>query len=102
MHLVSVSFDPLTDTPPCSRSTRRQLGADPSCGRFLTGDRDEIDQFASRSACRSRAPSTTRATSRTTCARRSSIAEGKLVKIYTGNEWTPEQVLARSRVMVGV
>ena len=28
--------------------------------------------------------------------------QGNLVQIYTGNEWTPDQALADTRVMVGV
>jgi cytochrome oxidase Cu insertion factor (SCO1/SenC/PrrC family) len=28
--------------------------------------------------------------------------QGNLVRSYTGNEWSPEQVLADLRVMVGV
>ena len=28
--------------------------------------------------------------------------QGNLVQTYTGNEWTPEQVLADAEVMVGV
>ena len=45
---VSVSFDPVTDTPPVLKKHAETLGADPSRWTFLTGDRDEIDQFASR------------------------------------------------------
>ena len=51
----------------------------------------------------SRAHERSSATSRTTCEPRSSIAQGNLVKVYTGNEWTPEQRAGRSApCMVGV
>ena len=48
MHLVSVSFDPVTDTPPVLKKHATKLGADLQTWTFLTGDRDEIDQFAAR------------------------------------------------------
>ena len=54
------------------------------------------------SACRWRARDTTSATSRTTCGRPSSIGSGNLVKIYTGNEWTPADVMADIKILVGV
>jgi protein SCO1/2 len=48
VHLVTVSFDPKTDTPPVLKKHARELQADLSRWTFLTGDRDDIDQFAMR------------------------------------------------------
>ena len=48
VHLVSVSFDPITDTPPVLKKHAATLGADPSRWTFLTGDRDDVDKFAAR------------------------------------------------------
>ena len=48
VHLVSVSFDPLTDTPPMLKKHARELKADEARWTFLTGDRDAIDQFGAR------------------------------------------------------
>jgi cytochrome oxidase Cu insertion factor (SCO1/SenC/PrrC family) len=48
VHLVSVSFDPITDTPPVLKNHARELSADLSRWSFLTGDRDDVDQFAAR------------------------------------------------------
>ena len=48
VHLVTVSFDPLTDTPPVLKKHARELKADLTRWTFLTGDRDDIDQFAAR------------------------------------------------------
>src|SRR5207247_10405558 len=48
VRLVSVSFDPITDTPVVLKAHSRQVGADPNIWTFFTGDRDEIDQFARR------------------------------------------------------
>lgn len=94
VHLLSVSFDPLTDTPPVLKAHAEKLGADLKDWTFLTGDRDDIDQFAARFGV-----SVARATNDPrdiTHNLRTAIVnpEGKLVKVYVGNEWTPEQALA--------
>ena len=93
IHLVSISFDPITDTPPVLKKHARTLKADPRRWTFLTGTRDDIDQFAARlgvSISRtSDSPLDITHTLRTAVV----DADGKLVKLYTGNEWTPEQVL---------
>jgi cytochrome oxidase Cu insertion factor (SCO1/SenC/PrrC family) len=68
----------------------------------VTGDRDEIDRWASRFGVSvSRAmndPKDITHNLRTAIIDR----QGNLVRSYTGNEWTPEQVLADVRVMIGV
>jgi protein SCO1/2 len=94
VHLISVSFDPLTDTPAVLKKHATELGADPKYWTFLTGDRDAIDRFAMRFGV-----SVSRDMNdqlNITHNLRTAIidARGVLVKAYTGNEWTPEQVLA--------
>ena len=93
-HLVSISFDPVTDTPAVLRKHASELKADPTRWSFLTGDRDKIDQFASRlgmTIMRSQTdPVNITHTLRTAIV----DAEGKLVKVYAGNEWKPDQVVA--------
>jgi protein SCO1/2 len=102
LRLLSVSFDPLTDTPPVMKAHARKLGADPRIWSFLTGDRDEIDKFAMRfgvSVTRDlKDPRDIAHSLRTAIVDR----QGNLVKVYTGNEWTPEQVLADTIMLVGV
>src|SRR3954452_1156570 len=102
VHLLSVSFDPLEDTPPVLKKHAQQLGADPRVWTFVTGDRDEIDRWASRFGVSvSRAlndPTNITHNLRTAIVDR----QGNLVQTYTGNEWTPEQVVADIRVMIGV
>jgi protein SCO1/2 len=93
VRLVSVSFDPIGDTPPVLKKHAETLGADPDVWTFLTGDRDEVDRFASRFGV-----SITRAQNDPIDIAhnlRTAIvgADGTLVKTYTGNEWTPAQVL---------
>ena len=97
VHLVTVSFDPATDTPPVLKAHAETLGADPKRWTFLTGDRDDVDQFAARFGVSiARAMDDPR---NITHNLRTAIigADGRLVKVYTGNEWTPAQVLADLR-----
>jgi protein SCO1/2 len=92
--LVTVSFDPAADTPPVLREHARQLKADPRRWTFLTGDRDEVDRFASRFGVSvSRALNDPRDITHNL---RTAIVDagGRLVKVYTGNDWTPDQILA--------
>jgi protein SCO1/2 len=94
VHLVTVSFDPLMDTPPVLKAHAQKLGADLKSWTFLTGDRDDIDQFAARFGVSiARAMADQRDITHNL---RTAIvdADGKLVKLYIGNEWTPNQVLA--------
>jgi protein SCO1 len=97
VRLVTVSFDPITDTPAVLARHAKTLNADLSRWTFLTGDRDDVDQFASRFGV-----SITRSLidqRDITHNLRTAIidADGKLVKAYTGNDWTPEEVLADLR-----
>jgi protein SCO1/2 len=93
VHLVSVSVDPITDTPAVLKQHATKLGADPRLWTFLTGDRDALDQWASRFGMSvSRAMNDSRDITHNL---RTAIIDGNgtLVKTYTGNEWTPDQVL---------
>jgi len=94
VHLVTVSFDPKTDTPPVLKKHARELHADLSRWTFLTGDRDDIDRFAARFGVSiARAMNDPRDIThnlRTAIVDRS----GRLVKVYTGYDWMPDQVLA--------
>jgi protein SCO1/2 len=93
VRLVTVSFDPATDTPAVLKKHAKSLDADLTRWTFLTGDRDDVDQFAARFGVSvSRALNDPRDITHNL---RTVIigADGKLLKVYTGNEWTPEQVL---------
>jgi protein SCO1/2 len=94
VHLATVSFDPITDTPPVLKKHAQQLGADLTRWTFLTGDRDDIDKFASRFGV-TIARDQTDPKNITHNLRTVIIdSEGRLKKTYTGNEWTPDQILA--------
>jgi len=97
VRLITVSFDPVTDTPPVLKAHAKTLNADLAHWTFLTGDRDEIDRFAQRFGVSvSRALNDPRDITHNL---RTAIvdADGRLVKVYTGNDWSPEQVMAELR-----
>ena len=94
VHLVTVSFDPATDTPAVLKGHAKTLNADLTRWTFLTGDRDEVDQFAARFGVSvARAMNDPRDITHNL---RTAIigADGKVVKLYTGNDWSTEQLLA--------
>jgi protein SCO1 len=94
VQLVSVSFDPVTDTPAVLKAHAETLGADLQRWTFLTGDRDEIEKFAMRfgvSITRSQTDPVDIAHNLRTVI---IDGAGAIVKTYTGNEWTPDQILA--------
>lgn len=100
--LLSVSIDPAVDTPAVLKAHAEKLKADPRVWSFAAGDRDEVDKWASGFGMSiSRAVNDPRDIThnlRTVLLDR----QGNLVQTYGGNEWTPEQVVADIRVMVGV
>jgi protein SCO1/2 len=101
-HLLTVSFDPQIDTPEVLKKHAESLGADPDMWTFVTGDRDEIDKWAAGLGM-AISRSTTDPRDITHNLRTVLIdRQGNLVQTYTGNEWTPDQVVADARVMVGV
>jgi protein SCO1/2 len=100
VHLVSVSFDPATDTPPVLKKHARELKADPARWTFFTGKEDDIDRFAAHfGVVVTRDPTDPTNITHTLC---TAIigADGRLVKSYPGNEWTPAQVLADLKPVV--
>jgi protein SCO1 len=100
VRLVTVSFDPANDSPAVLKQHGKELGANFARWTFLTGDRDDIDGFASRfGVVVSRAPNDPRDVTHNL---RTVIvdAHGRLAKTYTGNEWTPEQLVTDLRDVV--
>ena len=96
-HLVSVSFDPSHDTPAVIATHAGARGADPRIWSYLTGSREAIDHLTSRFGV---STIDERDTARTiTHNLRTAIVDprGRLVKIYSGNEWRVTDVLADLR-----
>lgn len=93
--LLSVSFDPKYDTPPVLKKHAQELGFDSKVWTFVTGDRDEIERFATNfglTLVRGEAanPDEIGHTLRTALVDR----HGKLAKTYSGADWTPADLLA--------
>ena len=93
--LLSVSFDPKHDTPAVLKQHAQQVGFDPNVWTFVTGDRDEIDRFATNfglTLVRGEAddPNEIGHTLRTALVDR----QGRLAKAYSGADWTPQDLLA--------
>lgn len=97
LHLLSVSFDPEYDSPDVLRVHANRARANDETWTWLTGDRDVIDKFAGLfgvSIIRGDRP-----LQEITHNLRTAILDrdGRLVKIYNGNEWKPEELLAELR-----
>ncbi len=93
VHLISITFDPEHDTPAVLLEHARTLHADPARWSFLTGDRDEIDRFAARfgvTIVRGTSPDDIAHNLRTAII----DADGKLVRVYPGTEWTVDEITA--------
>lgn len=91
--LLSVTFDPTFDTPPVLAAHARQLGADPRIWHFATGDRNAIEGFASRLGV-SVIREGTNAENVTHNLRTAVIgSNGTLRTVFSGNEWTPAQLI---------
>jgi len=101
VHLVSVSFDPLNDTPQVLKMHAGSLGADLKRWTFLTGHRDDIDQFAMRFGVaitrEMNDPTNITHNLRTAIIDK----QGVFVKSYTGNEWKPDEIVADLKNVAG-
>jgi len=93
VRLLSVSFDPTFDTPSVLAAHAKTLGADPRIWHFVTGDSESIDRFASRFGV-SIVREGTQAENITHNLRTGVIgSSGTLEAAFTGNDWTPQQVV---------
>ncbi len=97
--IVSISIDPTRDTPEILTAHAAKIGADPAVWTFLTGDSATVDRVAGRygvGISRPDVPGEISHNLRTTLVG----ADGRVRKIYTGNEWTTDEVLADLRAAV--
>ena len=97
--LVSISFDPEHDSPAVLLAHARRLKFDPSIWTFLTGDRVTLDRFAAKFGVGLIRPDGT--TEITHNLRTVLIGpDGRIVRIYSGNEWSPAKVREDLRAAV--
>jgi protein SCO1 len=92
-HLASVSFDPAHDTPQAIAAHAKARGADPDTWSYLTGTPGAIAHFTSRFGVsvidEAGAAQTIMHNLRTAVI----DPRGRLVKIYSGNDWTVDALL---------
>ena len=94
VRLASVTIDPAHDTAPVLKAHAATLKADPAIWSFLTGDEQNLSHFAAQfglSVMRNdKDPTDISHTLRTIVIDPS----GKIVKTFSGNSWTPAELLA--------
>ena len=97
VQLVSVSFDPDFDTPKVLSAHAARVGADPAMWSFVTGQRDDIDRFASRFGVSVMREDKT--AQEIVHNLRTAVIDsaGRLHRVHTGNEWKPAEILADLR-----
>jgi protein SCO1/2 len=98
--LVSITFDPERDTPAVLAKHAAKLKVDPAVWTMLTGDKKTIEKFAAKFGVglirSAETPDEITHNLRTTLVG----ADGRVVQIYSGNEWTPSAVIADLRKIV--
>lgn len=99
MHLLSISFDPEYDTPKVLRSygaayTGKYTDEDFAHWEFASGSTDEVKGIAQFFGLRYNKDSESGQDQIIHSLRTALIGpDGKIVKVYRGNEWKPEEVL---------
>ncbi|MGE5358450.1 MAG: SCO family protein [Bacteroidales bacterium] len=95
VRLLSISFDPEYDTPAVLAAHARSVGADGRLWQFATADRPTIDAWAPRFGV----VLVRGDTSTITHTLRTAIVdrEGRLVRIYDGSDWKPEELVEALR-----
>ena len=93
VQLVSVTLDPEFDTPAVLAQHAKKLGADPARWHFATGSPDEVLAFAKRLGVIAEPGETAVALVHNL---RTAVidSQGRLVKAYSGNMWSPAELVA--------
>lgn len=97
VHLLSVSFDPEYDTPAILRAHAARVGADPSVWSFVTGSKEAVDPFAAVlgvAIMRDDKPMQEILHNLRTAV---IGKDGKLARVFNGNEWTPDELMSAIR-----
>ena len=94
VRLVSVTLDPEFDTPAVLSRHAAQLKADPAVWTFLTGDPAAVTQFALQFGIFTERDLGTGAN--LTHNLRTAVvgADGRIVKVHSGRDWTPADLVA--------
>lgn len=101
VRLLSVSFDPQFDTPAVLKAHAAVYSADPRVWTFATGDQAQLDALGGRlglSVIRdAQNPASITHNLRTAVIDR----EGRLVRIFSGGDWTPDEAVAAMAALTG-
>jgi protein SCO1/2 len=101
VQLLSISFDPAYDTPAVLATHAKKVGADPAAWSFLTGAQADVESFAAHfgvSVMREGSdPGSVVHNLRTAVV----DANGRLVKVLNGMQWSPSELVAELRGAVG-
>ena len=95
--LLSVSFDPEHDTAAVLDAHAKKVGADPSVWTFASADTATVDRFAAKFGVSITREGANPGEITHTLGTALIGGDGKLVKIYSGNEWTVAAVMADLR-----
>lgn len=102
VQLLSISFDPEYDTPAVLATHAKKVGADPAAWNFLTGEQADVESFAALlgvSVMREGSdPGSVVHNLRTAVI----DANGRLVKVMNGMQWTPSELVIELRGAVAV
>ncbi len=101
LQLLSVSFDPDYDTPAVLAAHAARVGADTSSWSFVTGDKGGIDRFASRFGVSVIRDNKTADDIVHNLATAIVDGNGRLVHVFRGKDWTPSDLVAALRNVVG-
>lgn len=90
-HLLSISVDPEYDTPKILREYAAHHSADTTQWEFASGSKDEVKQVGTYFGMQY-----WRDQDQVVHSLRTAIigADGKLVKLYRGNEWKPQEIVS--------
>ena len=93
VQLVSITLDPAFDTPAVLAAHAKKLAADPMRWHFATGQAEDVLAFAKRFGVIAEPGDTSAALVHNL---RTAVIdpEGRLVKAYSGNMWTPAELIA--------
>jgi protein SCO1/2 len=94
VHLVSMSLDPDFDTPAVLATEARRVGADPRVWTFLTGRREAIDRFVVPFGIYVVRNGKNQADITHNLRTVVIGADGRVLAIFTGSEWSPADLLA--------
>lgn len=99
VHLMSVTLDPAFDTPAVLAAHAARLGATETTWSLLTGSPEDVERFASRFGVSILKES--KDGSEIVHNLRTAVidANGRVVRVLGGSDWTPAQVLSELRTL---